>query len=144
MLDAKQMKDMEYFVGALLVGESVRNTIHLSFFVFFSFFNSQWTGFRKIIFQDWKVVVIVSVISKNWAELQAMQQFFLKHCGRLNSLLLFKPLGSTWLTFASFSSGGCEIYTPEAKAEICLLLMWLLSIAGIYIWVHICIFFTLK
>lgn len=66
MLDAKQMKDMEYFVGALLVGDSVQNTIHLFFF----FFN--WTGSRKIILQVQKVVAILSVISKKQAELQAM------------------------------------------------------------------------
>lgn len=65
MLDAKQMKDMEYFVGALLVGDSVQNTIHLFFF-----FN--WTGSRKIILQVQKVVAILSVISKKQAELQAM------------------------------------------------------------------------
>lgn len=43
------MKDMEYFVGALLIGDSVQNTIQLSFF---SFFNSRWTDFRKIIVED--------------------------------------------------------------------------------------------
>lgn len=56
------MKDMEDFVGALLVGDSVQNTIHLFLFLFF---NSHWTGFRKIIVQDQNVVAMFSVISKN-------------------------------------------------------------------------------
>lgn len=47
------------FCWCLLIGDSVQNTIRL-----FSFSNSNWTGFRKIIVQDEKVVAILSVISK--------------------------------------------------------------------------------
>lgn len=46
---------MEYFVGALLIGVSVQNTMH------FKKKNCYLTGLRKTTLQDQKVVAILSV-----------------------------------------------------------------------------------
>lgn len=51
------MKGMEYFVGALLIGVSVQNTMHFKK----KNKNCYLTGLRKTTLQDQKVVAILSV-----------------------------------------------------------------------------------
>lgn len=114
VLDHKQMKGVEYFVGALLIGDSVQNTMYFLFFLK----NCHLTGFRKSTLQEQKVVAIL----RSWAT--SYVRLFRKQHDRLNALLLFESLGRTWLTFASLSSwsGGWETYSSEMKAEVFLVL----------------------
>lgn len=89
------MKGMEYFLGVLLIGDSVRNIMQFLFII--TILIAICSASEKAPFKNKKWLQYP--VFAEWDGLQAMWDFSERI---MIGLLLFEPLGSTQLTFARF------------------------------------------